>query len=783
MTAPIDPKKPRSNGSADKAIRHEPAMAEYFPIIMRGKWIVFLSLIAATGVSAIYTFMAKPVYESSARVLIDMQGSKGSMPFSFDVSGTAAINKITNELEILKSQSLMQTVAQALLERKTLAPGGKEFISIIQMVSEGESLRVIAPPTEIMERLEKAVDFTPIRESDIIKISARSNDPREAALIANVYAESYVERNVNASRNRSRSVREFLQSQREAKKKVLDSAETSLQRYMQTSGTVALDDETKKVVEQLSQLEANRDAIAVEISSRQKTLDSYKSELARQEPAVARSIGESNDAYVRLLQEQLANLEVQRDVIIAQNPSLMGRKIYDDKLKEINEQITSLKARLQSRTSQFLKSIVPSAAGEGSAGYLAQTRQKVIEQQIELDGLAARERALSAVISSYEDQFGRIPQKSIDLARHQRARLSSEKLYLLVEEKFNEASITEKSEFGYVDIVDPAIVLIKPVSPKVLLNLIVGVVLGLGLGLLIVVVRERMDTRIWTAGDLKRFGFASIATISRMVEERGKDGKASAKPGGKSFDPHLVAYHSPLSFLAESYRLLRTNVQYADLERPLKSVMVTSANPSEGKSTSVANLALAFSQAEKKVLLVDADMRRPSLHRFFNLRRSPGLTEYVSGNSDLDEVVQKNVVKNLDMICSGTAPANPAEVSGSHGMRAFIKLATQIYDIVLFDSAPVLAVTDAAAFAREVDGTVLVVSSGDTAGPEIERAMEALNTVGAKVLGVVLNNFDPTRAYGGNYGPYRRSRYGYRYSDYIESGSGNGGRKRRTARE
>jgi uncharacterized protein involved in exopolysaccharide biosynthesis len=142
---------------------------------------------------------------------------------------------------------------------------------------------MIASQAQIMERLDKVVDFTPVRESDIIKVSARSTEPREAAILANVYAESYVERNMNASRTRSRAVREFLQSQRESKKQALDTTETALQSYMRSSGTVSLDDETKKVVEQLSQLEASRDAIDVDMSSRRNTLNSYKDELARQE--------------------------------------------------------------------------------------------------------------------------------------------------------------------------------------------------------------------------------------------------------------------------------------------------------------------------------------------------------------------------------------------------------------------------------------------------------------------------------------------------------------------
>jgi tyrosine-protein kinase Etk/Wzc len=660
---------------------------------------------------------------------------------------------------------MLQAVAEKLLERKTLPPNNRTSIPIIEFLGEDDSSVIIGSPEQIMERLTVVIDFPPIRESDIIKISARSTNPREAALLANVYAESYVERNMNISRSRSRAVREFLQTQRESKKQVLDTTEIALQSYMNSSGTVSLDDETKKVVEQLSQLEASRDAIRVEMSSREKTLTSYKDELVRQEPAVARSIGESNDSYVRLIQEELAKLEVQRDVVIAQNPQMIGQKIYLDKLNETDKQITSLKEKLQSRTSTFMKSLVPSLPGEGSAGYLAQTKQKIIEQQIELGGLSARERALSDVIADYEKQFNRIPKKSIDLARLQRSRLSNEKLYLMIEEKYNEAAITEKSEFGYVDIIDPALPPVKPVSPKVTQNLFLAVLAGLGLGVVTVFIRERLNVRMRTPEDLKRFGFRTVSTVSRMVGENGNNRKSSIKPAGVGpFDPHLISFHGPLSSLAESYRNLRTNVQFAQHERPVKSVMVTSANPSEGKSTTVANLATTFAQAGKSVLLVDADVYRPILHEFFNIRRIPGLSDYILGNATFDEVVQKNILDNLDILCSGTTAPNPAEIPGSENMKVLFKLALQLYDVVLVDSPPVLCATHASVLATEVDGTVLVVSCGDTRAPEIERAMESLGSVGATVLGVLLNNFDARKAYGG-YG--RLSGYGYGYGQYL----------------
>ncbi len=759
----------------DKPHAYERTPAEYLTILLRGKWAIAGTFVFVFGLVLVYSLLSRPVFESTALVLVNEKGGKGAVPLSVDLSG-ATNNKITNELETLKSRSLAQSVAVELLHRKTLDSPDIGRIPIT-VTGKGESEVVTASVADVMDRLDGLVEFTPIRESDIIKIVARSSNPYEAALLANTYANQYVDRNMNSSRNRSRSVREFLQSQRESKRQTLDTAETALQGYMRSSGTVALDEETKKIVEQLSQLEATRDALDVEITTRQQTLSSYKDELARQEPAVARSIGESNDSYVKLLQDQLAQLQVQRDVVVAQNPNLIGQKVYFDKLKQIDDQIASLRDKLQSRTAAFLKSIVPSLPGEGTAGYLAQTRQKIIEQQIELDGLVARSRALGSVIQENEKQFNQIPQKSIDLARLQRARLSSEKLYLLVEEKFNEAAIKEQSDFGYVEIVDPALVPVRPVGPRTLFNLALGALVALALGVGIVLIRDAFDTRIRTPEDLKKYGIRLLSTVGRMGGSKELlDGSTAKGKRSIMFDARLVTFHNPLCSYAESFRRLRTNIQYAQTIAPFRSILVTSPNPSEGKSTTAANLAIAFAQTEQRVLLVDADTRRPTIHRLFGIPRNPGLTDHLFSEAGVDDIIWEGVLRNLDVVCCGSKLSNPADVPSSSRMGQFMRLVMDRYDIVVFDSPPILSVTDPAAFSAGTDATILVVSAGETYIQAVERAVEALGNVGGKFIGVMLNKFDPMRAYGGYY-PKGQRGYTYQHSAYTPDVRKNGHKK------
>ena len=753
-----------TNGKALPEVPSESPYQEYLTILLRGKWIILLTVAIVVGATAFYTFRTRPVYESTAMVLIDLKEKGGKLPF-LDLTGTGATNKITNELETLKSRSMAEAVARDLLEKKFLDDNGQTLIPLAQAVIDGDPQPTLATVRDVTARVQKTVEFAPIRDSDIIKITARSTEPREAALLSNTYTQAYTDRNLGASRMKSRAVREFLQTQLQTKHSSLEDNEKSLQDYMKSSGVVSLDAEVDKVVKQLSELEATRDGLDIEIKSRARTLASYKEELARLEPSFAASMSQSNDAYIRLLQEQLAKLEVQRSVIIAQNPDVKGDKAFSEKITELDSQILTLKKNLQERTQSYLQTLLPgdvTSTGKdaGSAGFLAQAKQKIIEVQIELDGLAAKKTALAGVIVEYERQFNQIPQKSIELAKLQRARLSSEKLYLLVEEKFNEAAIEETSEFGYVTVLDPATIPEIPVSPKVVMNLSLGLLVGLGLGIAVVFVIAYTNLRVRTPEDLKKYGFIPLTSIARIVTNGSGNGLLKDR---KPFDIHLVAYHNPFSPVAESFRHLRTNVQYAQLDKPLKTILVTSPNPKEGKSTTAANLAVTFAQTEQRVLLVDADMRRPTIHSLFGLKKDPGLTDLLFGSATLEEVTKQGVLDNLWIINAGTTPPNPSEILGSIKMKKFIETVRLAYDIVIFDSPPVLAVTDAAVLATAVDGTLLVVSSDQTHVQALGRATEVLKGIGNTAVGVVLNNFDIRKAYGGYYGSSRYGNYGYGY--------------------
>jgi capsular exopolysaccharide synthesis family protein len=206
--------------------------------------------------------------------------------------------------------------------------------------------------------------------------------------------------------------------------------------------------------------------------------------------------------------------------------------------------------------------------------------------------------------------------------------------------------------------------------------------------------------------------------------------------------PYLVVLDDPRSFGAEAYRVLRNNLHYANPDVPLRRLLVTSAGPGEGKSTTAANLAIAMAQGDRSVLLVETDLRRPSVHTLFRQPTSPGLSSYLVGDSLLAAVLMKTGVANLSVVVSGPHPPNPAELLGSRRMHEFLEAVSERFDVVILDSPPVLATSDACALAPHVNGVLLVVDSGQTPQLALLRAKERLEAVRGRILGAVLNRFD-----------------------------------------
>ncbi|MEK7671915.1 MAG: Wzz/FepE/Etk N-terminal domain-containing protein [Bacteroidota bacterium] len=311
-----------------------PLIRDYPAVLLRGKWIILTTIALVLAAALLFTKLRDPVYQASTAVLIQTQTPEPGGLFIPSIGSAIVTNIRQNELEILRSQSLAESVARRLISQMYVDSSARVKIGIIQPSKDDKSKRTVATVEQAVKRLGQAVDFVTVRESDVIKILAKSNNPREAALLANLFTTEYYNRNVYKSRQKSRALREFLQTQVSDQRANLERLEGALQAYMEKKGIVSLDDESKKMIDQLSQLEATRDAADISLQSFERTVAFYQQEIPLQEQMLARSIGTATDPYIRNLQEQLATLEVQRDVAVSKNPALAGKEVFSDKLKE-----------------------------------------------------------------------------------------------------------------------------------------------------------------------------------------------------------------------------------------------------------------------------------------------------------------------------------------------------------------------------------------------------------------------------------------------------------------
>jgi polysaccharide biosynthesis transport protein len=319
---------------------------------------------------------------------------------------------------------------------------------------------------------------------------------------------------------------------------------------------------------------------------------------------------------------------------------------------------------------------------------------------------------------------------------------------------------------GGGEIVTPADLPDSPSSPDHVRNAVLALVVGLALGIGMAFLRERLDDRLRGRRDFEEHAGAPILAAVPKVS-----GWKDAR------DAHLVSLSEPKGSAAEAYRTLRTNIQFIARAGSFKVLTVTSATVGEGKTTTTANIAVAMAQAGSKVIAVSGDLRKPRLHRFFDVRNDVGITSVLSGKATLREVIQRSSLQWLRVIASGPVPPNPAELLGTEEMERLIEQLRAYADFVVFDTPPLLAVSDALALGPKTDGVLIVADARSTTRGAVGHVREQMEQVGGKIVGGLLNNFDPSAA---RYDPYYyRYYYTYRYLDEeaAERAPGNGARR------
>ena len=738
------------NGTFSGLEENPVRLTDYLRILRRGKWIIILSFVAVVGSTAYFSFTTTPTYEAQCMVIVDSQSRVERT--LFDVGPfSQQVTMINNQVQILKSRLLAEKVISSLLES-----GLQDSLSLFR-VENPEDLHV-GYRRYFARHLQEELSIEPVRDTDVIKIKVKAPSPQEAAFLANKVAEVYQNLDREFSRGEISQVVTFLRDQLQKKEESLRAAEEALRKFQQDEGIVALSQETQEMVKQLVEFESLYQEAVTDRKTYEKRLEYLKSQLGELRRTLETDLADISHPLILELRQKIAESEAKLVNFKAQGIP----ESYPDFKKE-NERLASLKRTLTEETKKVLLARYP--VHDPLKPY-QEILEKIITAETEVEALQAKEDALKKIVDQHLLKLDTLPEKSLKLARLERAKKLNENLYMMMKEKYEESRITRAGQIGKIRIVDPAVPPEFPISPKKKLNLILATLVGLGLGIGVVFFLEYLDNSVRTVEDVERLQLPLLGSIPDIEPEK-QNGLWRALPKKKGSEDEvgrlatrLVTHLKPKSPYSEAYRSLRTQIQYARSEKPVQTILVSSPGPGEGKSTSVTNLAITMAQMGSKTILVDSDLRRPVLHSLFDLKRDVGLSNYLVGRAEIEEVIRPTSVDNLYLISCGILPPNPSELLGSKRMQELIQQLKNEYDYVLFDSPPLIAVTDAVVMAPWVDGVVLVLRSGKTDRDAAVRAFELLRNVKANVLGTLLNDVLPSYMYGSYYYYY----YYYYYS-------------------
>lgn len=707
--------------------------------------IVPILLIGLTGlaVSIIYAFTARDIYTASTALKIQKPQSGGilSSPLIPEFSDFGSDRFIANEIEILQSRRLRDIVARSLIDSFNTIGESDSFYVLLEsgfdLDDNGSELKSVY---DIMEVLSK-IKIEQKRGLDIVEISVESQRPFEAKMIANSYARSYEELNLKYTRQQLSEVVEFLKDQRTEKYSELVDVEERMKKFQEEGGVIALDDQAKALIDVLSTFEAQKDATYIEMTVAEKNIQQYKAEINRQNPTISKYIENySSEPKMRALQEEIARLELERDYALSDAGSRSTSET--NLLERKNRTIEDLKRQLDKQLQVYKESIFAASPAE-----IRELSLKLLDEEVKFKSLQVTYENLTRIVEEYEEKFNELPTQTIGYARFQRELNAYEKLYLLVEEKYQEALISEQSTPGNVLIIDEARRPVRPSKPNRRLIVVIGLILGFGIGVGFAFVRNYFDNTVKTPEDVQKQHLSVLSWIPKI----------EGIVDNKEFE-FIIAAKSD-SVYSEAFRVLRTRIQFSKLNNNgIKSLHITSATPQEGKTTVAINIAGSFAQTNKKTVVLDCDLRKPRMHNVFNSERYPGFTDYFLGNESFESIINHSELPNLDFITCGTIPPNPSEILGSDQMIEFLEKLKGIYDLIVIDSPPVIAVTDSEILSRISDASILVTASGETEIELMKKSAELLQHENDSFIGIVLNKFSFKSGYGSYY------KYYYYYS-------------------
>ena len=503
------------------------------------------------------------------------------------------------------------------------------------------------------------------------------------------------------------------------------------------------------------------------MSPYKKKIDILNSRLSQEEKNLADQLLNNINAQLVSLRFEIGNLESQ----LMQNTTLYG---------EDHGAVKELKIRIDVLKDQLNKKVNVLVAKGVTVQDPLQARQDIIAELLALDseimGLELKMAETKKLQKIYIGKLNDLPQKQLELAGLQRGNDVLNQNYSYIREKLEEAKLNVAIQVGNAQFVDSAQKPRGPSSPDHRRNILMGLAFGLGAGVFLALIIEFLDNTLKTIDDIEKYNLSILGIIPSIgdpVKKRRRwffrKTRFSSASGSRGLRRRLITREDPKSPVSEAYRSLRTSMLYSTAANNMKSILVSSAGPGEGKTTTVANLAITYANLGKKTLLVDTDLRRPVVHKVFDLDREPGVTTYLSSaTDDYNSLIKSCEIENLSIITSGIIPPNPSELLGSERMTTLVKNLEKDWDMVLFDSPPMIAVTDATMITKEIDQVVLIVKVGQTDKKAFHHTINNLRNINAPLGGIIMNAVTSKSSYGSYYYYYYYQYYHY-YGSEKES--------------
>jgi capsular exopolysaccharide synthesis family protein len=695
---------------------------EYLVLLHRRRLVVLACVVAALLVAVLHNATARPVYEATAQLLIERQAPRVLNAVTEADSEPGTADYYETQYELLRGRAL----AERVLPR--LGADRSEELLAGPLLSPWSRLRAAmpsgadrpAPAADLVSTFRSRITVEPLAGSRLVNVRFRAYDASFATRAVNTLADAYVEQALELQFTRSQQATDWLDARIGEQGHRLKQAEQALLAFKEKKAMVGPGSGRSLADQQLGSLNAAYLAARSDRLAREVVVESLRGLSPAELDAVPAVV---DNPVVQGLKIRVAELRDEERRL----QETLGERHPD--LLAVAARREALQADLETEAANIRKAL--------EAGYqtalLQETRMEEELHRVKAATLAYDRSSLDGATLAREVDSRRELLKELQ-GRSQQTGLESQL-------RFTNLRLMERAQ-------EPR----EPILPRRSRNTQVALVLGLAIGAGLALLLGYLDDSVKTPDDVSQLlGLPFLGMVPDVSRDADKPGPALP-----------VCARDPQSAVAEAYRVVRTALLFAGPASGGRAFVVSSANPGEGKTTTLANLAVSLAQNGAKVLAVDADLRRPTLIGHFGLEPGPGLAEVLGGEAAVDTALRATEVPNLKVMGSGKVPENPAELVGSDAFRSFLEAQRRAFDWVLIDAPPVLAMADAPVLSSLADGVVMVVWSEHCSRPALKRALEQVRVVEARLAGVVLNKVDLRRNayyYGQYYGEYYRRYY------------------------